>query len=156
MHEPLRGHLRKLLSWGDAHADFDAVLKGLPPKLRGVRPAGLPYSLWELLEHLRLAQWDILEFCVNPDYHEAKWPDDYWPPTPEPPDAKAWAASLAALKADRRKLEALLADPALDLFATIPWGTGQTWLREFLLVADHNAFHLGQMLVLRRLLGAWS
>lgn len=153
--DPLRAHLAKLLAWEDAHAGFEAVLKGVPPKLRGLRPEGLPYSLWELLEHLRLAQADILEFCVNPAYQDHAWPQDYWPHAPAPPVGKAWSASLAAVKADRKALLDLLLDPHLDLFATIPHGTGQTYLREFLLVADHNAFHLGQMLVVRRLLGAW-
>ncbi len=154
--DPLRAHLAKLLAWEDAHAGFEVVLKGVPPKLRGVRPEGLPYSLWELLEHLRLAQADILEFCVNPGYLDPAWPQDYWPAAPAPADAKAWSASLAAVKADRKAFLELLQDPHLDLFATIPHGTGQTYLREFLLVADHNAFHLGQMVVVRRLLGAWG
>lgn len=154
--DPLRAHLARLLAWEDAHAGFEAVLKGVPPKLRGVRPQGLPYSLWELLEHLRLAQADILDFCVNPAYEDHVWPQDYWPPTPAPPDARAWAASIAAVKADRKAFLDLLKDPHLDLFAAIPHGQGQTYLREFLLVADHNAFHLGQMIVVRRLLGVWG
>jgi uncharacterized damage-inducible protein DinB len=153
---PLRDHLAKLLAWEDAHVGFDDVVKGVSAKSRGLRPSGLPYSLWELLEHLRLAQADILEFCVNPAYQDHAWPQDYWPPTPAPPDGKAWSASLAAVKADRKALLDLLKDPHLDLFATIPHGTGQTYLREFLLVADHNAFHLGQMIVVRRLLGLWG
>ncbi|HJU83967.1 MAG TPA: DinB family protein [Holophagaceae bacterium] len=154
--DPLRAHLAKLLGWEDAHPGFDSVVKGVPPKLRGVRPAGLPYSLWELLEHLRLAQQDILEFCVDPAYREKEWPRDYWPPSPEPPDSGAWAASVGAVRADRKAFERLLADPDLDLNARIPHGQGQTYLREFLLVADHTAFHLGQMLVLRRLLDDWK
>jgi hypothetical protein len=154
--DSLRAHLAKLLAWEDAHPGLEAILKGVPPKLRGVRPQGLPYSLWELLEHLRLAQSDILDFCVSPAYQDRAWPQDYWPATPAPPDGKAWAASVAAVKADRKAFLDLLRDPHLDLFATIPHGQGQTYLREFLLVADHNAFHLGQMLVVRRLLGAWG
>ncbi len=154
--DPLRAHLARLLAWEDAHAGFEAITSGVPPKLRGARLQGLPYSLWELLEHLRLAQEDILDFCVNPAYQDRAWPQDYWPATPAPPDARAWAASVAAVKADRKALLDLLRDPHLDLYATIPHGSGQTYLREFLLVADHNAFHLGQMLVVRRLLGAWG
>ncbi len=155
-HDSLRKQLAALLNWQDAHVDFDTAVKGFPPRLRGVRPEGLPYSAWQLLEHLRLAQRDILEFCVDPDYRAPKWPDDYWPKSPAPPTPKAWQQSIAAVRADRRRLEKLLADPALDLYAKIPHGEGQTYLREFLLVADHNAFHLGQILVLRRLLGAWA
>lgn len=150
-----RKHVADLLDWKDAHVDFDMAVKGIPPRLRGVRPAGLPYSAWELLEHLRLAQWDILDFCINPDYRAPKWPEDYWPEAPEPPTGRAWQQSIAAFVADRRKLLRLLRDPALDLHATIPHGQGQTYVREFLLVADHNAFHLGQLVIVRRLLGAW-
>ncbi len=151
-----RKHLAALLSWQDAHVDFDAAVKGLPPRLRGVQPQGLPYSPWQLLEHLRLAQRDILEFCVNPAYRALKWPDDYWPKSPTPPTPKAWQQSVAAFRADRRSLEKLLADPTLDLLAKIPHGEGQTYLREFLLAADHSAFHVGQLIILRRLLGAWN
>ena len=108
------------------------------------------------VERYRMSQEDILDFCVNPAYQDRAWPQDYWPATPAPPDARTWAASVAAVKADRKALLDLLRDPHLDLYATIPHGSGQTYLREFLLVADHNAFHLGQMLVVRRLLGAWG
>lgn len=154
--DSLRKHLAALLSWQDAHVDFDAAVKGLPPRLRGVQPQGLPYSAWQLLEHLRLAQRDILEFCVDPAYRAPKWPDDYWPKSAAPPTPKAWQQSVAGFRADRRSLEKLLADPTLDLFAKIPHGEGQTYLREFLLVADHSAFHVGQLIILRRLLGAWT
>lgn len=153
-HDSLRSQLAALLNWQDAHVDFDTAVKGLPPRLRGVRPQGLPYSAWQLLEHLRLAQRDILEFCVDPAYRAPKWPDAYWPKSPAPPTPKAWQQSIAAVRADRRRLEKLIADPALDLSAKIPHGEGQTYLREFLLVADHNAFHLGQLVIVRRLLGA--
>ncbi|MBL0211184.1 MAG: DinB family protein [Holophagaceae bacterium] len=152
----LRKHLAALLNWQDAHVDFDTAVKGLPPRLRGVQPQGLPYSAWQLLEHLRLGQRDILDFCVDPAYRAPKWPEAYWPKSPVPPTPKAWQQSIAAVRADRRSLEKLLADPALDLFAKIPHGEGQTYLREFLLVADHNAFHVGQLIILRRLLGAWK
>ncbi len=156
VHDSLRRHLARLLRWKDAHVDFDTAVKGVPPRLRGVRLQDVPYSLWQLLEHLRLAQRDILDFCVDPAYRAPTWPDDYWPESPVPPSAKAWQQSVAAFRADRRRLERLLADPALDLFAKIPHGEGQTYLREFLLVADHDAFHVGQIVLLRRLLGAWK
>lgn len=151
----LRDHLRKLLNWGDAHVKLDDAVEGLPSKLRGVKPDGLPYSIWQLVEHLRLVQFDILDFCVNAGYEERAFPDDYWPKTTEPPSAKAWASSLAELRRDRDALAALLDDRKLDLFAKIPHGSGQTYLREFLLVADHTAYHLGEIVAIRRLLGAW-
>jgi uncharacterized damage-inducible protein DinB len=151
----LRAQLAKILDWRDAHADFDAAVADIPPALRGTRPAGAPYSAWELVEHLRIAQHDILDFCVNAAYEEMKWPDDYWPKSPEPPNGTAWDASVAAVRHDFAELKRLAADPAIDLFATIPHGTGQTYLRELLLVADHNAYHVGQLVLLRRLLGDW-
>jgi hypothetical protein len=151
----LRDQLRKLLDWGDAHVNFDDAIEGLPAKLRGVKPDGLPYSIWQLVEHLRLVQYDILDFCVNAGYEERAFPDDYWPDTVEPPSAKAWTDSVAQLRRDREALAALLDDRDLDLFATIPHGSGQTYLREFVLVADHTAYHLGEIVAIRRLLGAW-
>ena len=155
-HDSLRKHLAALLNWQDARVGFDTAVKGFPSRLRGVQPEGLPYSGWQLLEHLRLAQRDILDFCVDPAYFAPKWPEAYWPKSPAPPTQKAWQQSIAAVRADRRSLEKLLADPTLDLFAKIPHGEGQTYLREFLLVADHNAFHVGQIVIVRRLLGAWT
>lgn len=152
----LRTQLVAVLGWRDAHADFDAAVEGLPPELRGRVPEGLPYSAWQLVEHLRLAQHDILDFCVNPNYRELAWPDDYWPRDPAPPSARAWEESLAGFRRDRDALRALAADPAVDLFAPIPHGTGQTCLRELLLTADHNAYHIGQLILVRRLLGAWG
>lgn len=121
-----------------------------------MQPSGLPYSPWQLLEHVRLAQRDILDFCRNPSYSAPGWPADYWPAEPAPPGASAWRRSVAAFRDDRASLVRLIADPEIDPYATIPWGEGQTYLRELLLVADHNAFHLGQLVVLRRLLGAWA
>ncbi|MFL5385599.1 MAG: DinB family protein [Longimicrobiaceae bacterium] len=152
----LREHLRKLLAWGDAHVDFDRAVAGLAPELRGVRPEGLPYSSWELLEHLRITQHDILEFSRNPEYAELSWPEDYWPDSPAPPDAGAWDRSVAAFRADREALQAMAADAQTDLFARIPHGQGQTYLREILLAADHAAYHVGQLVLVRRLLGAWD
>ncbi len=155
-HDALRRHLVKLLGWRDAHADFDAAVDGVPPDLRGVRPDGLPHSLWELLEHVRIAQRDILDFCRGDGYAELRWPDDYWPEHPEPPSAAAWDESVAACRADREAMRRLVADPGLDLFASLPHGSGQTYLREALLVADHTAYHVGQFVVVRRLLGNWG
>lgn len=151
----LREQLIKLLSWEDAHVGFDAAVADLPPRLRGTAPASLPYSPWQLVEHLRITQHDILDFCRNPAYQEMSWPKDYWPPGATPPSPAAWDASIEQFRRDRSALEALAGDPALDLEARIPHGTGQTYLRELLLVADHTAYHLGELIVVRRLLGAW-
>lgn len=152
----LRDQLASVLAWHDAHADFDAVATDFPSDLRGIVPPGLPYSPWQLLEHIRLAQEDILEFCRNPHYQERNWPADYWPSRAEPPNEKAWDASLEAYRRDRKALQALIRDPKCDLFAKVPIGSGQTFLREFLLVADHTAYHVGQLVAVRRLLGAWA
>ncbi len=153
----LRKHLLWLLRGGGAHLEFDQAVANLPAKLRGVRPAGLPYSPWMLLEHMRIAQWDILEFSYNPKHVSPKWPAGYWPKTEAPPpDGSAWNKSLDAFRKDGRAMQQLVADPSTDLYARIPHGEGQTILREALLVADHNAYHLGQLIVVRRLLGAWK
>ncbi len=153
--DSLRAHLQKLLDWHDAHATFDTAVEGIPTDLQGKRPTGLPYSPWQLLEHLRRAQHDILEFCRNSAYVELTWPDDYWPETVAPPSPTAWEESVAAFRRDREALQQLCSNPDLDLYREIPHGTGQTFLREILLVADHNAYHVGELVVLRRLLGAW-
>jgi len=153
--DALRNYVRRLLDWEDAHIGFDAAIKNIPTDMRGKQAAGLPYSPWQLLEHMRITQHDILDFCRNPKYVEMKWPDDYWPKTPEPPSADAWENAVTAFRRDRDALEQFFADPDLDLFAKIPHGTGQTYLREALLVADHNAYHLGQLVAVRRLLGSW-
>ena len=152
----LRAHLTRLLDWRDAHLGFDAAVDGVSFELCGRMPDGLPYSPWRLLEHLRLTQRDILEFCRNPAYVEPDWPDDYWPPTDAPPTSSAWEGSVAAYRRDRDALKQLAADSAIDLFARIPHGSGQTYLRELLLVADHTAYHVGELMAVRRLLGAWE
>ena len=152
----MRTQLAKALDWGEAHADFDAAVKDFPPALRGRRLEALPYSAWQILEHLRIAQHDILDFSRNPTYKEMKWPDDYWPASPEPPDDKAWDKSVAAFRRDRRAVQKMAADPKVRLDKRIPHGTGQTYLREILLVLDHNAYHVGELVMLRRLLGAWT
>jgi DinB family protein len=154
--DALRTQLATLLSWHDAHADFDAAVEGLPAALRGRAPAGLPYSPWQLVEHLRITQRDILDFCRNPAYEELRWPDNYWPDHPAPPSPAAWDESLALFRRDRDALRTLAEDRSIDLLATIPHGSGQTYLRELLLVADHNAYHIGQLIAVRRLLGAWG
>jgi uncharacterized damage-inducible protein DinB len=152
----LREQLAHLLAWGDAHVTFDAAVEAIPVKLRGKRPARLPHSIWQLVEHLRIAQYDILDFCINPHYNEMKWPDDYWPTSAAPRSASAWTTSLRQYRRDRRALQALAADPSIELGAAIPHGSGQTYLRELVLVADHGAYHVGQIVLVRRLLGIWS
>lgn len=151
----LRAHLGRILDWEDAHASFERAIEGLPARLRGVTPAGWAHSAWQLLEHLRICQHDILDFCRNPKYVEMAMAD-YWPPSAAPPSAKAWSASVAAVRRDRAAMKKLAADGKIDLFARIPHGSGQTYLRELLLVADHNAYHVGQLVALRRALGSWS
>jgi hypothetical protein len=152
----LREHVIKLLDWQDAHAGFEKAVANISPKDRGRRPTGVPYSPWQILEHLRLAQHDILDFCVNPKYKELDWPDDYWPESAAPASEKAWDDSIGQFKKDRKALQKLAADPDIDLFARIPHGSGQTYLRELLLVADHTAYHVGELVVIRRLLGIWK
>jgi DinB family protein len=156
MSTSIREHLVKLLSWEDAHVGFDAAVADLPAKLRGTAPVGLPYSPWQLIEHLRITQHDILDFCRNPGYREMSWPDDYWPKAPAPPSPSAYNASIEQFQRDRSDLEALARDPGIDLEARIPHGSGQTYLRELLLATDHCAYHLGELIVVRRLLGAWK
>ena len=153
---PLREQLIALLSGGQAHTTFDEAVKDLPVKLRGTVPPNLPYSAWQLLEHLRIAQQDILDFSTNPKYQHRKWPEEYWPKSPAPPNATAWNKSVRNFRAALKAIKALVANRKTDLYAQIPWGTGQTILREALLVADHNAYHLAQLLDVRRLLGAWE
>lgn len=152
----LRDHLLELLRGGSAHLDFDKAIADLPAGLRGVRPEGTPHSIWELVEHLRFTQWDILDFSRNPDYATPNWPEDYWPKTPAPPDDTAWEESVAAFHRDLKAMQDLVADPNTDLYAKIPWGDGQTILREAMLVADHNAYHLGQIVGVRQMLGDWG
>ncbi len=154
--DALRQHLLDLLRGGHAHADFDAAVSNLPAQLRGKKPKGAPYTAWQLLEHLRLAQWDILEFSRDPKHVSPPWPGGYWPKTEAPPSAAAWNNSLRSFRADLKAMAKLVDNPKSDLFARIPHGDGQTLLREALLAADHNAYHIGQLVLLRRLLGAWK
>ncbi|MFL5496088.1 MAG: DinB family protein [Gemmatimonadales bacterium] len=154
--QAVRRQVSTLLDWGDAHAGVEKVLEGIPPDLRGVAPERVPYTPWQLLEHLRLTQRDILEFCRNPRYVEPHWPDDYWPASAAPPTEKAWQASIKAFLDDRAAMQQLAEDAAVDLLSPIPHGSGQTILRELLLLADHNAYHLGELVVVRRCLGIWG
>jgi uncharacterized damage-inducible protein DinB len=152
--DALRKQLTAILDWQSAHVGFDAAVDGIPAELRGVQPEGLPYSPWQLLEHMRLCQLDILEFCRNPAYQEPPM-EDYWPKTVAPPTSSSWDESISSFLNDREALKKMAADPRIDIFAAIPHGAGQTYLREILLVADHNAYHLGQLVAVQRLLGCW-
>ena len=144
------------LDWEQAHATLENAVKGLPVPLRGERPAGYPHSAWELLEHIRITQRDLLDFCQNPDYEEKlAWPGDYWPPTPAPPTADAWDKTIEEYRRDRAALVRFTTQTDIDLTAKIPRGTGQTYLRTILVAVDHASYHTGQIVSVRRLLGAW-
>jgi hypothetical protein len=158
MRDELQKQLLALLKGGNAHAGFDEVVKDFPAEKRGVKPAGLPYSAWQLLEHIRIAQHDIVRFSKNHDgnYESPKWPDGYWPKSPDPPNDHAWNESIRQIKADEKEFAELLADPNSDLEQPFPWGEGQNLLREALLIADHNAYHLGEIVAVRRILGIWK
>ncbi len=151
----LREHLKRLLAGREAHADWKSALKGVPAKLRGAKPAGAPHSLWEILEHTRLAQWDILEFSRDAKHVSPDWPSGYWPKTPAPATSTDWDKSVKVFLQDLDEMVKLVMNPKIDLAAPIPHGSGQTILREALLVADHNSHHLGQFIFLRRLLNSW-
>jgi hypothetical protein len=151
--QTLREHVVYLLRESGAHAVFDAAMGDWPIQLAGVKVANFPHTAWMLLEHLRLAQWDILEFSRNPKHVSPAWPEGYWPASEAPPSEKVWKASMSTFKKDLRAMEQLVANKKTDLFAKLPWGDGQTVLREALLVADHNAYHLGQLVMLRKSIG---
>ena len=153
--QSLRDHLLELLKAGSAHLGFDEAIDGLPAELRGKKVPSLAHTVWQLVEHLRITQLDILDFSRNPDYKEIKWPDDYWPETEAPASDEAWEQSIESFRRDLQAMKDLVADPKTDLFAKIPWGSGQTILREAMLVADHNAYHVGQIVTVRQGLGAW-
>ena len=152
--DPLRKQLVDLLRMKGAHLDFDAAVADFPVALRGVKPKGSPHTPWQLLEHLRIAQWDILDFSRNSAYQEMKFPDDYWPATEGPPDGAAWDQSIEQFRRDLKGMEKLISDPKADLTARIPHGQGQTLLREALILADHNSYHLGQLVLVRKILEA--
>jgi len=155
-HGSLRQHLLELLTGGHAHAGFEDAIKGLPPKLRGAKPENFPHTAWMVLEHLHIAQWDIVEFSRNGKHESPKWPEGYWPKTEAPPSGEAWSRSVEQFESDLKAMKDLIKDPKTDLFRKIPWGEGQTILREALLLADHNGYHIAQLVDVRRLLGAWK
>jgi uncharacterized damage-inducible protein DinB len=154
--QPLRDHLLELLRGGHAHVSFDKALADLPPELRGRKASGLPHTIWQLLEHLRIAQWDILEFSRDEKHVSPDWPAGYWSKTEAPPNDAAWEKSVESFQRDLQAMRDLVADPKTDLFAKLPWGDGQTVLREAMMLADHNAYHLGQIVSVRQALGAWE
>jgi hypothetical protein len=150
--DSLRQHLSNLLTKAEAHVDLESSLKDFPRELRGRKPDGSPHTPWQLLEHIRITQWDILEFSTNAKHKSPAWPEEYWPETEKPPNDKAWEQSVKQVVADLKAMSELVGDPSYDLFAAIPHGNGQTLLREALLVADHNSYHLGQLVMVRRTL----
>jgi uncharacterized damage-inducible protein DinB len=155
--QSLKDHLLCLLAGKGAHVDFEMAIKRLPSKCYGASVKGAPYTLWELIEHIRCAQHDILEYIRNPDYEALDWPEGYWPKTKSPPSQAAWTASIRKIRQDLRTVKALLKDPKTDLFKQIPHAKkGHTILREILLIADHNAYHIGQIVLMRRLLSVWT
>jgi len=154
--QALREHLLYLLNDGGAHAKFEEVVKQFPENLRGKEVENFPHTAWMLLEHMRIAQLDILELSRSAEHASPKWPEGYWPKSKAPASADAWSKSVQSFRKDLKEMEALVKNPKTDLYAPLPWGDGQTVLREALLVADHNAYHLGQLVTLSRLLGAWK
>jgi uncharacterized damage-inducible protein DinB len=154
--DPVRQQLADFLNWHQAHAGFDDAVKGVPAKLRSAVPAGFVHSIWQVVEHLHFTQADILEFCHSRKYREKKWPNDYWPKSPSPKNASAWTDAIATFRKDRKAMQQLALDPKINLLSKVPNGSGQTYLREVLLVADHNAYHVAQIVDLRRALGNWS
>ena len=154
--EALREHLVRILDWEEAHVGFDKAIADLAPDKRGARAPGFEHSVWQLLEHMRVAQEDILDFCVNPKYvHTMKWPDDYWP-TPGQPTDEQWNTSVATIHRDTESLAKFTVETDIDLTSKIPRGTGQTYLRTVLVAMDHNSYHVGQIIAVRRLIGAWT
>jgi len=152
--QAVRDLLAKLLSWEDAHAGFDTAVEGIPDEFRGTRAGA--HSPWELVEHLHLAQHDILDFSRNKDYEEMEWPKDYWPASPAPSSAAEWDKSIEAFRKDREAMRQLTLDKTIDLTARIPHGNGQTYMRQIMLAADHTAYHVGQLILVRQLLGIWK
>ena len=152
----IREHVRRLLEWEDAHVNFDTAVGGIPVGARGMKPKNCPYTPWQLIEHLRITQHDILDFCRNPNYKELNWPDDYWPSSAAPRSRSAWDKSVRQFRHDRQDLQRLAMDTTVDLGARIPHGSGQTYLRELVLAADHAAYHIGELVLVRRLLAIWK
>ena len=156
--DPLITQLLALLAGGQAHAPLSAAVEDFPAELRGTIPERLPYSAWQILEHLRIAQRDILDFCIPPaeGYQHLAWPADYWPKEAAPPTPESWATTWSAIESDAKRFAALLSDPGVDLYKPFAWGDGQNLLREAFLIADHNSYHTGELIVIRRLLGIWQ
>lgn len=152
----LRQQLSKVMDWNEAHADFSAAVADFPAKSHGSVPEGMPYSAWQLLEHIRLALWDIVEFSRDSRHKSPEWPEGYWPKAAAPPDTTAWDKSVRAIHRHLEEMRELISDPKRDLFAPIPHGSGQTLLRQALLIADHNAYHIGQIVLVRKALGGWK
>ena len=152
----LRQQLDKFLDWQEAHADLSSAVTDFPAELQGRVPDGMPYSAWQLLEHVRLALEDIVEFSRDTSHKSPPWPEGYWPKNPAPPSHKAWEQSVKAIRDNLDAMRKLIDDPKHDLLAPLPGGSGQTLLRQVLLAADHNAYHLGQLVLVRRALGAWK
>jgi uncharacterized damage-inducible protein DinB len=151
-----RKHLTDLITKGNAHATLDDALQDLSPALRGIKPDGLPYSIWQLLDHIRIAQWDILEFTKDQKHRSPKWPEGYWLKDPEPASEAAWDKTIKQIKADQQEFVDLLNDEANNLYQPLPEGDGQTLMREALLIGDHNAYHTAEIIMIRRLLGDWK
>lgn len=154
--DTLRAHLIDLMVGGNAHATFDDAVADLPANLRGSVPQGLPYSIWQLVDHIRIAQWDILEFTKDQEHQSPKWPDEYWPKEAEPENEAAWNDALKQIEADKEEFVGIISNPNNNLYQALPKGDGQSILREALLIADHLAYHTAEIIVLRRLLGAWK
>jgi hypothetical protein len=148
----LREQLLHAMRGDESHIDFESVINDLSPELGGVKPEGAPHTAWQLLEHMRIAQYDLLEFSRDPNHKSPKWPEGYWPKTEAPPNRQAWDASIATFRKEAQAMEDLIQDPNLDLFESIEGGTGQTLLREALVAAAHNSYHLGQLMYLKKIL----
>ena len=153
--EGVRAIVARSLAWEEAHATFDAAVANFPAHLRGARPPNFPHSGWELLEHIRITQDDLADFMERADYHQIKWPDEYWPSSPAPMNDAAWNDSIAKVISDREHIKDIALRPSIDLTAKIAWGTGQTYLRTILVAVDHTAYHVGQIIAVRKMLGAW-
>lgn len=148
--------LKELLETGNAHAPFEKAVMDVPPQLLGVLPEGSAYSIWQLTEHIRIAQWDILEFSRNPDHVSPAWPDEYWPKDPAPPNAQSWKKTLDQIAADKKAFIALLHKAGAEIYTPFPYGDGQSLFREALVLADHNSYHTAEIVLTRRVLGAWG
>lgn len=153
-HKTITNEVTKLLQGGSAHAGFEKAIVDLPAELRGIKPQGLPYSIWQLVEHIRIAQWDMLEFSKDGNHQSPKWPDDYWPKQAEPANDEAWNSSIKQIENNLKEFIELIQSE--DLYERIPHGNGQTLLREALQIADHITYHIAEIIIIRRLLGAWN